>query len=389
MDERSQKDRLEQELRFLKESFEADVISKEEFEKGKDRIERKLKEIIQKEKGEIVKKEHQEPKEEINIITEEKNEAERVPLSVIQEDHEEENHEDKKEEKQDESSDAEEPKEEHERESRFYKYIVVFAILAVVLFFGYNYFSSSSEAPGTTETPKINIDFFMCSSDNECFKDSIRGHCINPGTTESKCEIEKTKVNLLVINDRRNCFNCDTNRIEGILREWFGSLNVMEVDYGLDEGKLLAQRYGSGLLPIYLLDSNVTSLEKYGNYKQLFNIKEDSYVLKDDAAGASFYYSRNEMKNEILFFAKENDSVSIRAEKNLQEFLKSFPDVKFKKYKSTDSLAKELGIKTFPSFLVNNRIKFSGLLPSEHIKINFCTVNNPGECSKKLSSKLI
>src|SRR3989344_3932827 len=45
MDDRSQKDRLEQELRFLKESFEAEVISKEEFDKGKERIERKLNEL--------------------------------------------------------------------------------------------------------------------------------------------------------------------------------------------------------------------------------------------------------------------------------------------------------------------------------------------------------
>ena len=34
MDDKTQKERLEQELRFLKESFEAEVISKEEFDKG-------------------------------------------------------------------------------------------------------------------------------------------------------------------------------------------------------------------------------------------------------------------------------------------------------------------------------------------------------------------
>ena len=45
MDDKSQKERLEQELMFLKESFDAEVISQEEYEKGKQRIERKLKEI--------------------------------------------------------------------------------------------------------------------------------------------------------------------------------------------------------------------------------------------------------------------------------------------------------------------------------------------------------
>ena len=54
MDDKTQKERLEQELRFLKESFEAEVISKEEFEKGKDRIEKKIKEIHSTEKKQVV-----------------------------------------------------------------------------------------------------------------------------------------------------------------------------------------------------------------------------------------------------------------------------------------------------------------------------------------------
>ena len=40
----SQVDRLKRELRFLKESFEAGIISEEEFLKGKKRIEKRLEE---------------------------------------------------------------------------------------------------------------------------------------------------------------------------------------------------------------------------------------------------------------------------------------------------------------------------------------------------------
>ena len=43
MDE--QKQRLEQELRFLKESLDADVISRDEYEKGRARIEKKINEF--------------------------------------------------------------------------------------------------------------------------------------------------------------------------------------------------------------------------------------------------------------------------------------------------------------------------------------------------------
>jgi hypothetical protein len=38
----SQAERLKKELRFLKESYEAGIISEEEFKKGKDRIEKRL-----------------------------------------------------------------------------------------------------------------------------------------------------------------------------------------------------------------------------------------------------------------------------------------------------------------------------------------------------------
>ena len=58
----AQKERLDQELRFLKESFEAEVISREEFEKGKDRIEKRLNELKSRQKPgentEEEKKEH-------------------------------------------------------------------------------------------------------------------------------------------------------------------------------------------------------------------------------------------------------------------------------------------------------------------------------------------
>lgn len=38
----SQVDRLKRELKFLKESFEAGIISEEEYTKGKKRIEKRL-----------------------------------------------------------------------------------------------------------------------------------------------------------------------------------------------------------------------------------------------------------------------------------------------------------------------------------------------------------
>src|SRR3990167_10567544 len=91
MDNKTQKERLEQELRFLKESLDAEVISKEEFEKGKERIERKLKELS--EAGDVHADEgkqeqsgnmHNESSESKNEDTAYSNDGGKIRLKVIQ-----------------------------------------------------------------------------------------------------------------------------------------------------------------------------------------------------------------------------------------------------------------------------------------------------------------
>src|SRR3989338_921575 len=144
MDDKTQKERLEQELRFLKESFEAEVISKEEFEKGSDRIERKLREIraSEPEKKEVQKgapksEEKKEPGEEkikLNVISDDKpaeKTAEKIEKKPIVE---------KKYEAPVESGPE-------VKKSRLWIYLVVILIIAGALFF---YFRTPSAAPGIT-----------------------------------------------------------------------------------------------------------------------------------------------------------------------------------------------------------------------------------------------
>ena len=62
---------------------------------------------------------------------------------------------------------------------------------------------------------------------------------------------------------------------------------------------------------------------------------------------------------------------------------------KFEKHFSDSALSKELKIKSFPSFVVNNRVRFSGVYPAETIKENFCKANELEECSRTLTKSLI
>ena len=359
MDE-TQKERLEQELRFLKESFEAEVISKEEFEKGKDRIERKLKEISQFRHGKEAK-----PKEEMKEAAEEKEEDAKtdesimrqedgkIKLKVIQDESE------RLEPAQSIPAGKSEPIQEFkEKDSKFFRYAVVFVVLLLAFFFLYSVFK-----------------------DNKSLNEKA-----GQKAAEAK-ELPKTRV--LVLNDKKNCFNCGTQRVLSILEGWFGSLNATEIGYNTSEGKSLAEKFGVTALPLYILDENITKKQSFGQFRQVFVKKGNSYILNENTAGSAFYFRRENIPNRLDLFIKSGDVASIKAENNLEEFLKSFKDTKFEKHLSSENLAKELDIRTFPTFLINNRVKFAGVHTPEAIKTNFCRLNKLPKCNITLSKSLV
>ncbi|HLC50453.1 MAG TPA: hypothetical protein VJI97_03415, partial [Candidatus Nanoarchaeia archaeon] len=158
----SQKDRLEQELRFLKESFEAEVISKEEFEKGKERIEKKLSFLKTEKVAEPAPAEPVDAKEEAN--KQENDSSVKENFSVQQEESQsnEENakkseikiiEEPKKasseeihEEKLSAQETAYEKKSDKPKSSRLFKYGIIFAVLVLILFFSYNALKNDGSA---------------------------------------------------------------------------------------------------------------------------------------------------------------------------------------------------------------------------------------------------
>ena len=229
-----------------------------------------------------------------------------------------------------------------------------------------------------------------CSSNDDCRQEGKESICINPAAKNAKCEFKEIlKTNVVVLNDRHNCFNCDTQRVLNIMENWFGAINAEEIDYNTQEGKNIAEKFDAKMLPMYILDENITNNSGFEQFKHAFVKKDSSYALSDDAAGSTFFIKRENIQNKLDFFIISGDDASVKAEKNLREFLESFKEVKFEKHLSDDSLAKELGIRNFPAFLVNNRVKFSGVLAAETIKENFCKMNKLPQCEKSLSKSLV
>jgi len=399
MDDKSQKERLEQELMFLKESFDAEVISQEEYEKGKQRIERKLKEIQgsenkrnEQEKSDVPKEEQVKAEEaakeaEIDEAIESREENS-IKLKVIQE---VESVETQKEETKEPSKEEEPQKTETELQSpksksKFTKYAVILVVLVIVVFLSYSLLKSTK---GTEEIPNGAKFVAVCNSDNDCKKEGYVGFCLNPAATNAKCDLkEMPKNNVIILNGRKDCFNCDSARILSILESWFGTLNAKEIDYATNQGESLADKINAKMLPAYILEESIEKEQNFEQFKQAFVKKGSNYVLSDAAAAPTFYLSRESMPNKLELFVSSDTSDS-KAEKNLKEFLEAFKDVKFEKHFANDKITEELGIKSFPTFLVNNRVKFSGVQTAETIKNNFCRMNKLAECEKSLSKNLI
>ena len=395
MNDKTQKERLEQELRFLKESFEAEVISKEEFEKGKDRVEKKLNEI-KKSKEEQKKEQTIEKIEEIkDDKTIETKTEEKIKLKVIQDEADEQKHFDTTQIKADVEDKIAKPAHEEQKneieekkESKIFEYALVFVVLLLVVFFSYSFLKNSG---GAQEKTISQIKFVAaCSSNDDCKQEGKEGFCLSPRTKDAKCEFKDIpKINVIVLNDRKNCFNCDTQRVLDILESWFGSINIKEVDYNTVEGKSIAEKFNAKLLPMYILEENITKKRKFEQFKQTFVKKEGNYTLSEDASGSTFYLNRDNAPNRLDLFIIFGDNAGIKSEKNLKVFLEAFKEVKFERHLSNDKLAEELGIKTFPAFLINNRIKFTGVHTAETIKNNFCELNKLPDCEKSLSKNLI
>ncbi len=392
MDSKNQKERLEQELKFLKESFEADVISKEEFERGKIRIEKKLAEIHdqitdsteeskKQEEIDVAKLEESKSTQQKEIrdgdeITKEYAKKNSDALKEIE-----------KANPSEESGTSDGKNKAERKERNFFMYGAIFIVLILVAFFSYSSMKGSEPEPQKITNKTILVA--ACDNDENCTQQGMEGLCMDPGTEKAKCEFtEAKKIKVVVLNDRENCFNCDTQRVLSILQTWFGKLEIEEIDYNTADGMTLAEGLDAKLLPAYLLDQSITENANFKEFEHIFVNRGGFYMLGEDAASSAFYFKRPDMPNRLELFVKLDEDSSIKAEKNIKELLDTSNEIEFYKHLSTENLTKDLSIRTFPTFLINNRVKFTGVHSAETIKENFCKLNKIGACGKNLSKSL-
>jgi len=275
---------------------------------------------------------------------------------------------------------------------KLYAYVAVILILVVGSW--YFYYSGSNDViiqDSPTDIPTGDVvNLIACSSDNECKKEGTIGICNNPGQEDAKCEyIEDPEIKLTILNSD-NCFNCGTARILSILESFYPNINVDNIDIETSEGKEIKEKYDLNALPAYIFDSNFKDAYNYDKLSSSFKELDGNFVMKNTVANANYYLEREEILNKLDIFLKPGEASSSKAEENLKEFLEIFDEnVNFEKHDDDSEIVKELGINTFPAFLINNRIKFGGVQPADKIRENFCQVNSVTPCALGLSKSLV
>lgn len=406
-----EKEKFEKELEFLKESFDSEVISEEEYLSGKERIEKQLNELKTKEQPEE-KKDGQEPKKEEEIKKPKKTKEVEPEKEEIKPEEEKTEEIIEKEEIQKTISSSTEEKpeteekikqeeeiEEDTKKGLNWKFLVAGLLGVILIGIFIASFFNEKEANEEIVSEEIEDDyieeptiaeFIACSSDEECYEEGKIGTCINLGTEDAKCEfkdITKTKLTIVTTED---CFNCDTSRVLKLLKGLFPSLYLESLDYGSEEGKKLVDGLKIDALPTYIFDENLDNTFNFEKIKGAFEEINGRFVMNKEASGANYFLNRGIISNRLDVFLIEGEISTVKTEQSLEEFLELFGDnINLFKHNKEDSLTRELEIKTFPTFLINNKIKFSGVQSANKIKENFCQLNNLEGCSEELSKSLI
>ena len=483
MDKKEQIEKLEQELRFLQESLEAAVVSKDEFERGKKRIESRL---------EILRNEPDEPESQ-ESDTEERTEslkgrvAEGVPSEDASEqeqspdenraqgfrdiggtdkasDEEPDEGRSEQEPSDDEQIDekpAEEqsterkqpkaevrelrrkpkkkvkithpikspesrkravvldaPKEEKpeirdevvetytsEQGSGAGKGLVVVIILALAIFGGWwlmkgsgdeqntemgiasdgGDLASASSHPSEMEDPVVSA---LCSSDTDCVDSGKGDNCRNPGTSEAICETKDESVKVTILSDS-SCGFCETGRMRGVLKELFPMASFEEISSG--DGQELIRKLGIVSLPAYIIGGEVEQAKRFTEFKRALEKNDEYYVVSAKASGAPYFFKRNVAALQLDVYLKSDTRARVLA--NAQPVLDLFKGkILFEEHvvdgSSGQSGVNDFSISTFPTFIINNQMKFSGIQSPETLKEKFCALNTLPECSQELTESI-
>ncbi|MDA1196719.1 MAG: hypothetical protein O2779_02015 [Nanoarchaeota archaeon] len=276
------------------------------------------------------------------------------------------------------------------------KYAFIVLIIAFGLFFLFkgNPFGDRS---GSMDQP---IDLLAhsqeeiepaCHRDNDCVAERMIGSCADAGTEDAECRfIADAEVHLTIVEDAA-CSLCDSTRMEQTLREVFPNLVVDRLSFASVEGRGLALRQQIPVLPAYFLDEKVGNAAHFDLFARALSLVDGGYFVTPQASGSPYFALRVTAAKTLTVFVTSD--VRERTLRNVQPVVNLFgEDIIFTErlvdVRSKESLVDDFAISTYPTFIINNNVKFGGIHSPDSIKENYCLFNTHAQCSTPLTSQI-
>jgi len=252
-------------------------------------------------------------------------------------------------------------------------------------------------APTTTDIgPDVILEeefIPVCSADEDCIETGKVGICIEPGTEEAACEfLEPLEVELTIINDR-TCGSCDTSRMLNILKQLFPGIKGTLVDANSPAGRLLINELGVNVLPAYVFGSEINETMKFDKFKRALVKSGDNYLVNPTASGSNYFFTKLSKPATIDLFVKAGQDTTIM-DNSMKEVSNLFGDqitINRHVVEKADEIGLEraFAITTYPAYVINNQLKFTGTQAAEIIKNRFCYLNSLPECGTTLSLDIV
>jgi hypothetical protein len=205
---------------------------------------------------------------------------------------------------------------------------------------------------------------------------------------------ESPKVNVTILGDKRCGTDCDTAGLEGGIRQHIANPVITQLDYSSPEGKKLFSTIKPVMLPArapaidfsihYIGDGDASSLSSMHGAPEVEEDRREACVIKHyPKQYMDYIWCRDKAINDANWQACtgkgtpfDTDAIKTCSEgdEGKQLLAGSFAD------------SKAAGIGASPTWIANNRYKFSGV-DAETIKENICAHNKLPGCDNKLSGQ--
>ncbi len=290
---------LQRELKFIEDSYKSGIITRQEYEAAKKRVEDKLADLPKEGPTDEKSLNQETEKPTVEVYHEEKSPApkksglEKGP-----------------------SKTANKPPagpQDHVRletyGNRFFdrSNLIIMAAVALLLIV----IIVSINLPEKVEPNLVAV----CSTDLDCYKPGFLGNCLDAGTRVARCEFTSAKTLQILVIEPKECPTCNPDRMENTLRQLYPGARFTRIPESsaadlIDDLKIT-------VLPAYLINSSVEDTERFGSTSSILEKQGDYYVVKPIASGASYFFMRDAKKDSLLLFMNPFGSASEKAFENL------------------------------------------------------------------------